>query len=127
MKKALTIGSVIVSTVTLALAQLPIGVQAQPNAVNTSAIETLIAKATNIVASLVPLLIGLALAGFFWFLVKFIWKGASDPNAKREALSGMGYSILALFLMVGIWGIIAFIANVFGIGLGGKMLFPSLF
>jgi hypothetical protein len=96
------------------------------NVLNTSAIETLIAKANGIVTSIVPLFVGLALAGFFWFLVKFVWKGASDATAKKEALSGMGYSVLALFLIVGIWGIIAFVANMFGIGLGGTVPIPTI-
>lgn len=126
MKKALTIGSVILSSVSIALAQVAAPTLYSATSVNTSSIEGLITRVSAIVTSIVPLFVGLALAGFFWFLVRFIWKGGSEPKEKQAALAGMGYSVLALFLIVGIWGIIAFIANMFGIGLGGSVPIPTI-
>lgn len=68
----------------------------------------------------VPFLVGLAIVVFFWYLVVFIWKGGQDPEAKNTSLKGMMYSILALFVMVSIWGIITFLGNVTGITHGGS-------
>lgn len=70
---------------------------------------------------LVPFLIGLAVLAFFWFLVEFIWKGRSDPTEQTKARSGMGWSLLALFIMVSVWGIIVFAGSVTGIKQGGNM------
>lgn len=70
---------------------------------------------------LVPFLIGLAVLAFFWFLVEFIWKGRDDKGAQTKARAGMGWSILALFIMVSIWGIILFLGSVTGIKQGGTM------
>jgi hypothetical protein len=36
----------------------------------------------------------------------------------------MGYSILAIFVMVSIWGIIGFIGNTLGVGAGGGAPVP---
>jgi hypothetical protein len=81
----------------------------------------LINLAQVIVARLVPLLIGIAVLAFFWFLIQYIWKGREDPEVYRTGRAGMFYSILALFVMVSIWGIIGFIGNLTGIGQGGTI------
>jgi hypothetical protein len=70
---------------------------------------------------LVPLLISLAVLAFFWFIVKFIWKGAEDPNEQKKAKAGMGWSLVALFAMVSVWGIIAFAGGILGIDQGGSI------
>jgi hypothetical protein len=87
-----------------------------------SLINNLITQANGIVAKLVPLTVGLGLVAFFWYLVKFIWKADEDPKAREEGLKGMGYSILAIFVMVSIWGIIALMGSMLGIGQGGSGL-----
>jgi hypothetical protein len=79
----------------------------------------LIALAQNIVSRLAILSIGVALLAFFWFLIVFITKGTESPEKRQEGLKGMGYSILALFVMVSIWGIIGLLGNIFGTGVGG--------
>jgi hypothetical protein len=92
--------------------------------VNGGPIVQLIALAQNIVSRLAILSIGLALLAFFWFLIVFIWKGTESAEKRQEGLKGMGYSILALFVMVSIWGIIGLLGNLFGTGVGGGI--PSL-
>ena len=81
----------------------------------------LLALAQRIVYLLAPLLIGLAIIVFFWYLIKFIVKGNESPTEKQEGLRGMGYSIIAIFVMVSIWGIVAFIGATLGIGQGGGL------
>ena len=41
-------------------------------------------------------------------------------------MKGMAYAILALFLMVAIWGIIGFLANLLGVGVGGSVPIPGV-
>ncbi len=75
----------------------------------------------NVVARLIPLLVGFAVLAFFWFLVMFIWKGAGDPAERAKMKGGMLWSIVAIFVMVSVWGIIGFISSVTGIETGGTM------
>ena len=81
----------------------------------------LLGLAQTFVARSVPLLIGVALLAFFWFLIEFIWKGKDSPDEQSKAKTGMFWAILALFVMISIWGIIGFLGSVFGIGQGGSI------
>lgn len=89
--------------------------------VNGTGVLSLIGLAQAIVSRLVPLSVGLAVLAFFWFLINFLWKGASDPKVHADAMKGMGYSLIALFVMVSIWGIIAFFGSMLSIGQGGAI------
>ena len=131
MKKALISISLATSGIMLAAAQtiggtITIGIGANQGQVNGGALLSLLALAQTIVARLVPFAIGLAVLSFFWFLIEFIWKGRSDPEAKTTSLKGMGYAILALFVMVSIWGIIGFLGSVTGVGQGGNIPVPGV-
>jgi hypothetical protein len=86
---------------------------------NYSGVLGLLALARTLVVQAVPFLIGVALLAFFWFLVEFIWKGRESGDAQEQGKKGMLYSIIAIFVMVSIWGIIGFMGNVLGIGQGG--------
>ncbi len=85
-----------------------------------SPFTSLIALLQKILGVLTPLIIGIALLGFFWFLIIFIWKSVDNPEERKKAISGMTWSIIALFCMVAVWGIIQFAAHFLGIGLGGQ-------
>ncbi len=92
--------------------------------VNNGPVLGLIGLAQTVVSRLGVLMIGLGLLAFFWYLIQYIWKGDESPEKRQEGLKGMGYSILALFVMVSIWGIIGLMANILGTGVGGGI--PSL-
>jgi len=68
----------------------------------------------NLVDAALPILIGLALLGFFWGLVKFIFS-AGDAEKAKEGKSIMIYGVIALAVMVSVWGIVNFIAGNLGI------------
>lgn len=86
---------------------------------NSGQLLGLIQMASKIIGMLVPVMIALAVVAFFWFLVGFIWKGAEDPTKHKDAMKGMAFSVVAIFVMVSIWGIVAFIGNTVGISQGG--------
>jgi hypothetical protein len=88
---------------------------------NTTSITSLVVSAGTIVGMLIPVMISLAVLAFFWFLIQFIWKGKDDPKVHADGMKGMGYSLIALFVMVSIWGIIAFMGTTVGIGQGGRI------
>lgn len=127
MKKALLTALTIVSGTVLASAQMIIiGNSAQQGQVNGGALLQLLALAQELVSRLVPFAIGLAVLAFFWFLISFIWKGKDKPEEQQKSLKGMGWSVLALFVMVSIWGIIGFFGSVFGINQGGNIPVPGI-
>jgi hypothetical protein len=87
--------------------------------INGNALLQLLGLAQLIVIRLAPFLIGLAVVAFFWFLVTYIWGSNDKPDEKAKSAKSMGWSILAIFVMVSVWGIITFISTLTGIGYGG--------
>ena len=123
MKKILTIGSLILTSVSFVAAQAQGGlsqvVVGAPAASNATGLLGLISTFQALLDRAVPLIVSLAVIGLFYFLLMFVWKGSSDPKTRQESMAGMGWSILAIFVMVAIWGIVSLIANLTGIGVGG--------
>lgn len=74
---------------------------------------------------LIPTLIGLALVVFFWGLVTYIWGGGTD---KEKAKGLMIWGVVAIAIMVSIWGVVSLLQNVFGIsGVDSSTLdFPAV-
>ncbi len=127
MKKTLTTLSLIAGNVALALAQTNVNVNvATTGQANGQGLLGILQLAQTIVTRLVPFAIGLAVLAFFWYLITFIWKGRDDAKAKDMSLKGMGYAILALFVMVSIWGLVGFLGNILGIGQGGGAPVPGV-
>lgn len=98
--------------------------QQTQQAVNGTALLSLLGLAQELVNRLTPFLVGVAVLAFFYFLVMLIIKGGKSADGKEGALKGMGYSLLALFVMVSVWGIIGFFGNLLGVGQGGTVPVP---
>ena len=73
-------------------------------------IEGLIDRFGDIIKSLIPITVGLALVVFFWGLVKFI-AAADSEDAKKQAKSVMIWGLIALFVMISVWGLVRFIQD----------------
>jgi hypothetical protein len=110
----------------LAQTTITIGSGAQQGQVNGSALLSLLALAQALVSNLGVFAIGLAVLAFFWFLITFIWKGKDSPDEQSKSLRGMGFSILALFVMVSIWGIIGLLGSIVGVNQGGNIPIPGI-
>ncbi len=82
-----------------------------PTLVNTTTLAEDIGYLINI---LIPIVSALALLYFFWGLAKFILAQGNEDK-KSEGRSVMTWGILALFVMVSIWGIINFFASDLGL------------
>jgi hypothetical protein len=121
-----TIGGVPVTGSTANGGTVNIGVQAVQGQVNGSTLINLLKLAQDIVSRLGIFAVGVAVLAFFWFLILFIWKGREDGAEKTRSLAGMGYAILAIFVMVSIWGIVGALGGVFGIGQGGSVPIPGI-
>jgi len=104
MKKFL-IPSVIALTPTLAFAQ------------GLGNIETLLESIGRLVDLALPIVVGIALLGFFWGLVKFIFAAGDEVDAEKGK-SLMIWSVVALFVMVSVWGLVRFIGSALNIEQG---------
>ncbi|MDP3958367.1 MAG: hypothetical protein Q8Q36_02825 [bacterium] len=77
----------------------------------------------NILGMLVPILITLAVVVFFWGLIKYLWGDAAD---KEQAKNIMIWGVIALFVMVAVFGLIQLLSNTFNIRTGGGTNIPQL-
>ncbi len=121
-----TLGGVPIQVGTQNGGTLLIGQTAIQNQVNGGALLQLLALAQTLVARLGIFAVGLAILAFFWFLISWIWRSNDDAEAKKNNLKGMGMSILALFVMVSIWGIVGVLGSITGIGQGGSVPIPGI-
>ena len=62
---------------------------------------------------IVPLLIGVALLIFFWGIVRYIASGGEDGKGKGRSL--MLWGVIALFVMVSVFGILQILKGTFGV------------
>jgi hypothetical protein len=88
-------------------------------------IANIVSSIGDLVDLATPIVVGLALLAFFWGLVKFIFS-ADDEEARKGAKSLMIWSVIALFVMISIVGIISFIGNAFGVEQGGTLPVPGV-
>lgn len=113
----------IISAITLspvlAFAELP------TNPTPTGNLANLIISLRNLVSLALPVVVGLALLGFFWGLMKFVFS-AGNEEAKEQGKHIMIYGIIALFVMVAVWGLVGFIAGSLGVGTGGNAPVPTV-
>ncbi len=93
---------------------------------NLGGVERLVRQFGDILNSLViPILFAIAIIYFFWGLVKYI-KSAGDPKAAAEGRSIMIWGIIALVVMVSVYGLIAWVQSAFGIQGGATPTLPTV-
>ncbi len=66
-------------------------------------------------ATLIPILIAGALIVFFVGLVKYLWSSRGDAGKHAKDKSVMVWGLVALFVMVSVWGIVKLGQQAFGI------------
>lgn len=79
---------------------------------------------TGIIDNLVGILMTLAVIAFFWGLVKYIWN-AGNEDARNDGKHMMIWGVVALFVMVSIWGLVGFIGDAFGVDQSGQVIDPD--
>lgn len=77
-------------------------------------IQDLLVLSVDLFQQLVYVVFGFALLTFFWGLAKFILN-ASDAKSHEDGRRLMVWGIIALFVMVSIWGIIGLLQDDLGI------------
>lgn len=71
---------------------------------------SLLANVTTLVEGTIPLLIGVALVIFFYGLVKYV-KNPETSEGRKVMIAGL----VALFIMVSVWGIIRLGQNILNV------------
>jgi len=78
--------------------------------------SSIVAYIIGILNSLVYVLVGLAVIVFLWGVVDYVRKAASSKKGDRKKIL---WSLLALFVLVSVWGIIRLMCASFGANLCG--------
>jgi hypothetical protein len=75
---------------------------------------TIITTVNQILATLIPILITLAVVYFIWGVIQYTV--STDEEAKKGARGKIIQGLIGLFVIVAFWGIIRLITNTFGVG-----------
>lgn len=75
-------------------------------------LSNLVTSIGGIVNQIIPILFALALLGFFYGLVMYIF-GKEDN--KEQAKKTMIWGIVALFVMASVWGLVAWLGTAVGV------------
>ncbi|MEK7634942.1 MAG: hypothetical protein AAB446_00710 [Patescibacteria group bacterium] len=81
-------------------------------------VSSLITSIGNIVNQVIPILFALALLGFFYGLVMYIF-GKEDN--KDQAKKTMIWGVVALFVMASVWGLVAWLGTALGVDQTGAV------
>lgn len=108
MKKLIKIG-------TVAVAAMPFLAFAQQ--ANVNYVASLIGGAKTLLDQLVVFLIALAVVWFIWNVIKYTM--SSDEEAKGKAKSQMIWGVIAIAVIVSVWGLVGILQNIFGVNTTG--------
>lgn len=84
-----------------------------------SPLVQLIMQVTAILNLVTPLIIGLAILFFIWGIFKYVF--VKGEQGQSEAKSIMVYGLIALTVMLSVWGLVNLIAVTFDFELGGDI------
>jgi len=76
-------------------------------------VSDLVGSIGGLINQIIPILFALALLGFFYGLVMYIF-GAEDN--KDKAKKTMIWGVVALFVMASVWGLVNWLGNAVGVG-----------
>ena len=88
-------------------------------------VETFVRSIGRLVDLAIPIVVGIALLAFFWGLVKFIFD-QGDETAKADAKKIMLWGLIALFVMISVWGLVRFIGTALGVNQGDTIVVPRV-
>ena len=77
-------------------------------------IETLLRSVGRLIDIALPIVVAIALLGFFWGLANYIFS-SDDPEKKESGRNIMIWGVIALFVMVSVWGLVNVISSTFNL------------
>jgi len=108
MKKIILLGAAIVSAPLLASAA------AFQGAVATTDIWSILSKLNQLLSSIIPVLITLAVVYFIWGVIQYTV--STDEEAKKGARGKIIGGLIGLFIIIAFWGILSLITTTTGVG-----------
>ncbi len=88
-------------------------------------IDALVVAFGSIIKKVIPIVFALAIIYFFFGLIKFI-RSAGDPKAASEGKSIMIYGIIAIAVMISVYGLIVWLQTTFGVGTQTSLPIPTV-
>lgn len=76
----------------------------------------------TLVKSIVPLLFTLATVGFIWGIIQY-FLNPDNEEKRKEGKNFMVWGLIALFVMVSMWGLVSVLSNTFQTG---NVVIPQL-
>lgn len=76
----------------------------------------------GLLESVIPVIIGIGLVIFLFGIVKYLTPGQSEEKLK-EGRNLMIYGLIALFVMIAVWGLVGILTSTF---FGGTLSIPQL-
>jgi hypothetical protein len=86
-------------------------------------IQAILTKLSDIMGLLIPMALAAALLAFFWGLTMYLYSNGENAEAGRSIMIN---GVLALFVMVSIWGIVQLIQRTLGISSVTRVPAPSI-
>jgi len=96
----------------VSLSLFALAVAAVPASAHAAKLQDVVATIGQLLDSFIPIFITLAILAFFWGLILYLSEAAEK---KTEGIQIMFYGLLALFVMVSIWGIIGLLRSTFNV------------
>jgi len=93
------------------------------NASAASGLNGTLALFNNLFNNMIALFITLAIVVFFWGLIKYLW--SMEQENAHEGLKIMFWGLIAIFVMVSIWGIIRLLQTTFAVGGTSQITAPK--
>ena len=70
----------------------------------------------RLISALTPIVVAIALLAFFWGLASYLLNFSGEDKDKKKGRDMMMYGVLALFVMVSVWGLVTILRNTFQLG-----------
>lgn len=92
---------------------------------NFTGLNAILGFIQSTVRTLIPIIFGLAIVFFFWGLVTFL-RAAGDPKAQEAGRNQMIWGVIAIAVMISIYGLVAWLQTVFGVNGGTTPTIPTV-
>jgi hypothetical protein len=94
--------------------------------INAGPASNSISQITGLINKIIPLLVGIAVLLFLWGVLKYVLAGSDDAEKRKDARGFMIWGIVAIFVMVSVWGLVGLLQNVSGVGQGNNVNLPQI-
>ena len=84
----------------------------------------LLCRIGQIINAIVPVLIALGVLYFVWGVISYVI--ADDEEAKKAGRNRMIFGIIGLAVIIGVWGLVNFLRNTFGLQNNTNIQLPTV-